>query len=251
VVCRDLTPPGGRAGGLLRTCDASTHDRGAAGIVDGALQLRRTCSQSTVRTGLMSLLAAAVLGTMAGCGGTNGGGTAGVAPAGTPAPISTAGGTVPDRTAGSVQGAEVPVGGLLRDALLTGLNGPSRHLSAYRGIPLMINVWASWCGPCRAEMASLERLSWRSAPPRFAIIGISTDDDPAQAAALIKAINATLSQFIDRRLEMETMLGASRLPLTVLVDAEGRVLEKIYGAQQWDGPDALALIERDFGSADR
>jgi len=141
---------------------------------------------------------------------------------------------------------EVPVGGVLRDAALRGLNGPSQNLAAYRGRPLIINVWASWCGPCREEMASLERLAWRDPNQYFVIIGISTDDYAEQAAGLLKKSNATISQFIDTRLQMEKMLGASRLPLTVLVDADGRVLEKVYGARQWDGADAQRLIDATF-----
>jgi thiol-disulfide isomerase/thioredoxin len=139
---------------------------------------------------------------------------------------------------------EVPVGGVLRDAALRGLNGPSQNLAAYRGKPLIINFWASWCGPCREEMASLERLAWRN--QYFVIIGISTDDYAEQAAGLLKKSNATISQFIDTRLQMEKMLGASRLPLTVLVDADGRVLDKVYGARQWDGADAQRLIDATF-----
>jgi thiol-disulfide isomerase/thioredoxin len=107
-------------------------------------------------------------------------------------------------------------------------------------------VWASWCGPCRQEMASLERLAWHDQARHFAIIGISTDDDAAQAAGMLKNINATISQFIDRNLQMENMLGASRLPLTVLVAADGRVLEKIYGARQWDSAESLRLIDEAF-----
>jgi thiol-disulfide isomerase/thioredoxin len=141
---------------------------------------------------------------------------------------------------------EVPVGGFLREAMLQGLNGPSRPLSAFRGRPLIINVWASWCGPCRQEMASLERLAWREYGQYFAIIGISTDDEVNQAKALLKNANTTISQFIDSGLQMENMLGASRLPLTVLVAADGRVVEKIYGARQWDDADALRLIENRF-----
>jgi thiol-disulfide isomerase/thioredoxin len=111
---------------------------------------------------------------------------------------------------------------------------------------MIINVWASWCGPCRAEMASLERLAWRDQRRYFAIIGISTDDDANKAAGLLKDANSTISHFIDTNLQMENMLGASRLPLTVLVDADGRVLEKIYGAREWDGADALRLIDATF-----
>lgn len=146
---------------------------------------------------------------------------------------------------------EVAIGETLRDAMMQGLNGPPRKLSSYLGRPLIINVWASWCGPCRQEMASLERLAWRDEATRFAVIGISTDDYPDKAKAYLKQVNATLPQFIDSRLELEHMLGADRLPLTLLVDAKGRVLDKIYGAREWDSREALQLIGKAFGRAGR
>lgn len=141
---------------------------------------------------------------------------------------------------------EIEIGQTLRDATLLGLNGPSRQLSAFRGKPLIINFWASWCAPCRQEMASLERLAWQDNAARFAVIGISTDDYPERAQRLLKDTNATISHFIDRKLLMENMLGATQLPLTVLVDANGRVVDKIYGAKEWDGPEALKLIGNAF-----
>lgn len=141
---------------------------------------------------------------------------------------------------------EIGIGEVLPDEALRGLNGPSRNLSEFRGMPLVINVWASWCGPCRAEMASLERLAWLDDSSDFNIIGISTDDYPEQARAALSEANATISHYIDVRLQLETLLGASRLPLTVLVDAEGRVVDRIYGARAWDSPDALEIIARAF-----
>ena len=150
------------------------------------------------------------------------------------------------RTALAAPAGEVPVGQPLREALLKGLNGPDRPLSSYRGKPLVINVWASWCGPCRDEMASLERLAWREQATPFTVIGLSTDDDPALALGFMKAAHSTINQYIDVRLQLEQMLGASRLPLTLLVDGMGRVLRKVFGAQAWDGPEAVALIERAF-----
>jgi thiol-disulfide isomerase/thioredoxin len=141
---------------------------------------------------------------------------------------------------------EVLVGQVLRDASMQGLNGPARQLSSFRGKPLIINVWASWCGPCRAEMASLERLAWGDLAERFTVIGISTDDYIDRAQLWLKRSNATINHYLDRKLEMENMLGATHLPLTVLVDAQGRVLEKVAGAREWDGPEARRLIEKLF-----
>jgi thiol-disulfide isomerase/thioredoxin len=146
---------------------------------------------------------------------------------------------------------EVEPGGVLREATLQGLNGPARKLSAYRGKPLIINVWASWCGPCRSEMASLERLAWLEHSSQFNIIGISTDDYRDQALAWLKNSNATINHFLDQQLQLENMLGANRLPLTLLVDANGRVLQKVYGARQWDSADSLQLISRTFGEPQR
>lgn len=141
---------------------------------------------------------------------------------------------------------EVDLGGILRDAPMQGLSGPSRLLSDYRGTPLIINVWASWCGPCRQEMASLDRLSRRYGGTQFTVIGISTDDYPDAAMGFLQKSGTTFKHFIDSRLLLENMLGANRIPLTILVDAQGRVLGKYYGAKEWDSPEALELIRKTF-----
>lgn len=141
---------------------------------------------------------------------------------------------------------EVEVGSVLRDATLRGLNGPDQKLSAFRGKPLVINVWASWCPPCIAEMGSLERLAWSDFGQQFTVIGISTDDYPEAAKGLLRKNSATLNHYIDRQLELENMLGADHLPLTLLVDAKGRVLTKIVGGREWDSPEAMKLISQAF-----
>jgi thiol-disulfide isomerase/thioredoxin len=139
---------------------------------------------------------------------------------------------------------EVDVGGVLREAQLQGLSGPSRKLSEYRGMPLIINVWASWCGPCQQEMGSLERLSRRYGGRKFRVIGISTDDYVEPARGALRASGITFSNFIDSKLLMENMLGADKIPLTLLVDGQGRVLGKFYGAKDWSSNEAIELIGR-------
>lgn len=141
---------------------------------------------------------------------------------------------------------EVEVGSVLRDLPMQGLAGPSRLLSDYRGKPLIINVWASWCGPCRAEMGSLQRLARRYGGHQFNVIGISTDDYRDRAELFLKATGTSFSNYIDQQLMLEHMLGARHLPLTVLVDAQGRVLAKHVGAKEWDSPEVVALIAKAF-----
>jgi thiol-disulfide isomerase/thioredoxin len=140
----------------------------------------------------------------------------------------------------------VAVGQVLPDVVMAGLNGPHRPLSSYRGRPLIVNVWASWCSPCRKEAASLERLAWSEAGSRYTVIGISTDDDRNAALRWLRQSNATISHYIDSAPSwtLEHMLGASTIPVTVLVDAEGRVVARIRGARDWNSTESIQLIER-------
>ena len=146
---------------------------------------------------------------------------------------------------------EVEVGEMLREAPMQGLSGPSRLLQEFRGKPLIINVWASYCGPCLQEMGSLERLNRRYGGKHFTVIGISTDDYPDRAMAFVKKSGTTFSHFIDTKLFLENMLGADRLPLTLLVDAQGRVLGKVYGAKEWDSPEIVEAVRKTFRISDK
>jgi len=143
----------------------------------------------------------------------------------------------------------VQVGQSLADASMAGLNGPPRTLASYRGKPLIINVWASWCTPCRAEAASLERFAWSDAGQPYVVIGISTDDHRTAALKWLQQSNATLTHYIDANLVLENLLGASRIPLTVLVDARGRVVDKVHGAREWDSPESVQRVQRAFRAA--
>ena len=147
----------------------------------------------------------------------------------------------------------VAVGHVLPDVVMAGLNGPHKPLSSFRGQPLIINVWASWCSPCRKEAASLERLAWSEAGSRYTVIGISTDDDRNAARQWLRHSNATISHYIDSgpRWTLEHMLGASSIPITVLVDARGRIVARFRGAREWDSAESIRLIERAFAGAGR
>lgn len=140
----------------------------------------------------------------------------------------------------------VPVGSILRNLPMQGLHGPAKKILDFKGKPLIINVWASWCAPCRAEMGSLDRLAKRYGK-QFTVIGISTDDYPERASQFLQRSGTAFPMFIDSPpWPLEHMLGANRLPLTVLIDAEGRVVGKYYGAQEWGSPAAVSSIAQAF-----
>jgi len=141
---------------------------------------------------------------------------------------------------------EVGVGGYLREAILNGINGKRNKFSDFKGKPLMINVWASWCGPCREEMGSLERLARRYNGNEFNLIGISIDDDGNAAAAFTRQLEITFKNFLDNNLLLENMLGANTIPLTIFVDASGRVLFKARGAFEWDSPKIIGAVGEVF-----
>ena len=131
----------------------------------------------------------------------------------------------------------------LGEANLDGLNVPTRPLSSFKGNPLIINVWASYCGPCRSEMGSLERLAKHYKGKAINIIGISVDDQRENANALIEQTGITFANYLDHDLHMEHMLNVPAIPLTVLVDADGRILEMVRGARQWDDPRIIGAID--------
>jgi len=138
---------------------------------------------------------------------------------------------------------EIPVGGTLLNLPMQGLTGTSTFLSEYRGKPLIINVWASYCGPCLAEMGSLERL-WQRYGDQFNIIGISIDDYRERADQFLAKADTSFPHYIDRNLQLESMLGAKTIPVTLLIDAESRILEKVHGAQEWDSPEIIEVISQ-------
>jgi thiol-disulfide isomerase/thioredoxin len=141
---------------------------------------------------------------------------------------------------------EVKVGEYLREATLHGFHKNTKKLSDYRGKPLLINVWASWCTPCREEMDSLNRLARRYNGKQFNVIGISTDDYVDAAELFVRKSKFSFTNYLDSKVFLENMLGANTIPTTVLVDANGKVLAKVHGAQEWDSPELVDAIGQTF-----
>ena len=120
--------------------------------------------------------------------------------------------------------------------------------AALRGDALIINFWATWCGPCRREMPSLERLSRRLAPHRVRVIGVTVDQDLNLAREFVRAHGLTFPNYVDgHEKTLQSALRVRALPETLLVNADGAIAARIAGARDWDGAEGIRLLERGFG----
>ena len=113
------------------------------------------------------------------------------------------------------------------DFTLEDLSGNTFSLSGMRGRTVLLDFWASWCGPCRSEMPVLERLHRQFAGQGLLVVGVNVDEPRETAARFIEQQGYTFTVLLDRRQEASMLYNARALPTLVLVDAEGNV--KAYG----------------------
>lgn len=123
--------------------------------------------------------------------------------------------------------------------------GRKRALSQFRGKVVLLNVWATWCAPCREEMPSLDRLQQKLGGPDFEVVALSID---SAGAGHVKRFYEefgldTLAIYIDPTTRAMSTLGAVGVPKTLLIDRKGREIGRRTGAAQWDDAQAVRLFE--------
>lgn len=124
--------------------------------------------------------------------------------------------------------------------------GKSLSLSDFRGRYMLVNLWATWCGPCITELPDLARLQGELPSDRIAVVAVDVLErlDAEKLAAFLSMHGAAeLPVHIDRERTTQRGLGANELPLTILIDAEGREVARAAGAQPWAHPDSLAYLK--------
>lgn len=109
------------------------------------------------------------------------------------------------------------------DFALKSATGENLRLSEYRGNVVMINFWATWCGPCRQEMPLLEELYARYERVGFNLLGVNIDDDSRRAMDMAEELGVSFPVLFDARKEVSRLYEVEAMPVTVLVDREGTV----------------------------
>ncbi len=151
----------------------------------------------------------------------------------------------------------VEVGGPAPDFALVDLQGTPRSLEDFRGNVLLLNIWATWCTPCKEEMPSMQRLFDEIADGDFRILAVSIDrappdDDPrnplgGKLRAFADSLGLSFTILHDPTGEISTTYQASGVPESYVLDREGRIAERIRGPREWDEPRAVEMIRGFLG----
>jgi len=112
-----------------------------------------------------------------------------------------------------------------------------------RGKVLILNVWATWCPPCRREMPSLQRLSKTLDPERFVVLGLSTDQDERLATEFLMQNGITFFNFFDQNARLSREWELKVYPETFLIAQDGKLIRRIPGLREWDSPEMIAELE--------
>ncbi len=141
------------------------------------------------------------------------------------------------------QGKPVPAFGF------TLADGTARTLADYAGQGVVLNLWATWCAPCVAEMPALDELSRNVASDRIAVLALSSDRGGAPVVERFYREHGigSLAVLLDPRGEATRALGARGLPTTLVLDRSGAERARLEGAADWASPGAIELIRRAMG----
>lgn len=133
----------------------------------------------------------------------------------------------------------------LTDITFVDGNGAPKSLSDFRGKTILLNFWATWCAPCKAEMPSLDRLQQTLGSDSFEVVAVALDrKGRAAAQKFLEDTKSThLQLYIDETAKAGHALDARGLPVTILIDPQGRELGRLVGPAEWDSPAALARIK--------
>lgn len=123
------------------------------------------------------------------------------------------------------------------------LDGSAASLADHAGRALLLNLWATWCAPCRAEMPSLQRLSDAFAAEELAVIAVSVDDDLNLVREFLLRHAIRFAVYADTaQPSVRSLLGVTAYPTTWLVTRDGRIADVVPGERAWDAAPMIAHI---------
>jgi thiol-disulfide isomerase/thioredoxin len=122
--------------------------------------------------------------------------------------------------------------------------GQSRNLADFKGKVVLLNIWATWCVPCRKEMPALDRLQAALGGPDFEVVALSIDRGGMDAERKFFADIGigNLAMYLDSSGQALRQLGAVGLPMTLLIERDGREIGRLIGSAEWDSPKMVEFV---------
>lgn len=136
----------------------------------------------------------------------------------------------------SVSGLAAP------EFVLPMLGGSNVRLADFKGSVVFLNFWATYCEPCRSEMASIEALQKQFHQDDLVVLAISIGESAKSVESYLASNPVTFPVLLDRRKLVARMYAITAVPSTFLIDREGRLLAKALGPRNWASPPALSLM---------
>jgi thiol-disulfide isomerase/thioredoxin len=126
---------------------------------------------------------------------------------------------------------------------LNTLQGVTIDSKKLAGRVILLNFWATWCGPCKDEMPSLERLRQKFPSDQLQILAVTTENRPQDIQAFWHQLDLHFDVVWDEHEELSQALMVRNLPTTILVDARGHIRGRVMGPRAWDAVDAVAFVK--------
>ena len=122
-------------------------------------------------------------------------------------------------------------------------SGQPRTLASYRGKVILLNIWATWCEPCRAEMPAIERLHRTVTDTSFRVVSVSIDKaDSSTVTAFAREYGLTFPILQNQSGDIQDIYQTTGVPESFVIDRSGVIVKKVIGAAEWDGPVNVELI---------
>jgi thiol-disulfide isomerase/thioredoxin len=161
-------------------------------------------------------------------------------------PMPATGSTSPDTSASPLALSVLDQPRPLPEIRFADDQGHELTLADFRGRVVLLNIWATWCAPCRKEMPTLDRLQARFGGKDFLVIPLSIDREGVAAVRRFyeKLGLEKLGIYVDPSGKGSRALAIPGVPATLLIDRQGRETARKMGAAEWDGPEMVSLVER-------
>ena len=132
----------------------------------------------------------------------------------------------------------------MKDFLVVNLNGASKTRASAKGNIVLLNFWATWCPPCKAEMPSIEALSAKMKGKKFEIVAVNLGDSVTEVKDFLKEYRYSFPIYLDTQNRLSATYASQGIPTTYVLDKQGRFIAGVVGGVDYSRPEVVSLLTK-------